>query len=182
MNTILRQTTKLVRGAAGLGVQTALAAGGAARRMLRGNPEPKREMDDATLKAKVESTVFRGAEADKGQVVVTVVDGIVELRGEVRRPEQVLDLEARVRSVPEVRGVQSLLRLPRTPPRKPRPAAAARGAKANARPRTGTQPTTAEMRRTRKPAAAGAKAEETPREKAAERKGRSAAPLGSTEG
>src|SRR3954463_3263411 len=38
--------------------------------------------DDNTLKAKVESEIFRPEGAPKGQVAVTVVNGIVELRGE----------------------------------------------------------------------------------------------------
>src|SRR3954464_7041292 len=38
--------------------------------------------DDNTLKAKVETEIFRPEGAPKGQVVVSVVNGIVELRGE----------------------------------------------------------------------------------------------------
>lgn len=179
MNAILQQTTKLARGAAGLGVQTAARAVGAAQRLRRRDPAPKPQMDDATLKAKVESTVFRDATAEKQRVTVSVVDGVVELRGEVKRPEQVTELEARARAVPEVRGVQSLLHLPKTPARKPRTTkASAAKTKARAKPRTGSQPTTAESQRAKKPAAAGAKGEDTPIEKAAKGEGRTAAPLG----
>jgi BON domain len=43
------------------------------------------------------------------------VDGVVWLRGEVKRPEQVRRLEQKARSVPEVRGVENLLHLVKTP-------------------------------------------------------------------
>jgi hypothetical protein len=178
MHPFLDQSTRLVRGAAGLGVSTAQQALGLAQRLRdRGRPaRPKAGMDDTTLKAKVESTVFRGAAAAKEKVSVTVVDGIVELRGEVKRPEEVADLETRARAVPEVRGVQNLLHLPKTPART---ASKPRGTAAN-RPRTGRQRTTAESPRAVKPAVAGDQAEDTPVEKAAKREGRSAAPMGST--
>jgi hypothetical protein len=141
---------------------------------------PKPGMDDATLKAKVESTLFRAPGAAKDKVSVTVVDGVVELRGEVKRPQDIHALEAGARAIPEVRDVQSLLHLHRTParpqatPRRPKTAAASK-------PRTGRQRTTGETQRAVKPAAAGPKAEKTPLEKAAAREGRTAAPMGSTD-
>jgi osmotically-inducible protein OsmY len=75
--------------------------------------EPK-EFDDQTLKAKVESEVFRPADAPKGDVNVNVEDGVVYLRGEVERPELINDLESRVRSVQGVRDVENLLHVPGT--------------------------------------------------------------------
>ena len=141
---------------------------------------PKPGMDDATLKAKVESTLFRAPGAAKDKVSVTVVDGVVELRGEVKRPQDIRALEEGARAIPEVRDVQSLLHLHRTParpqakPRRPKTAAASK-------PRTGRQRTTGETQRAVKPAAAGPKAEKTPLEKAAAREGRTAAPMGSTD-
>ena len=44
-----------------------------------------------------------------------MVDGVVELRGEVKRPEVKKELEAQARSVPEVSDVRNLLHLPKTP-------------------------------------------------------------------
>ena len=41
-----------------------------------------RDYDDATLAHKVETELFRPADAPKGQVSVNVNDGVVELRGE----------------------------------------------------------------------------------------------------
>jgi hypothetical protein len=76
--------------------------------------EPK-EFDDVTLARKVETELFRPADAPKGSVTITVVDGVVQLRGEVKRPEQLKDLERQAREIPEVRGVENLLHLPKTP-------------------------------------------------------------------
>lgn len=76
---------------------------------------PKKGMDDVTLARKVETKLFRGADAPKGGVNVNAVDGVVYLRGEVKSPKQVKDMEAKARSVPEVRDVENLLHLPKTP-------------------------------------------------------------------
>jgi osmotically-inducible protein OsmY len=84
-------------------------------RALRNRPQAKPEMDDQTLKNKVETVLFRDADAPKDSVNVGVVDGVVELRGEVIRPEIKKALEAQARSVPEVRDVRNLLHLPKTP-------------------------------------------------------------------
>jgi translation elongation factor EF-Tu-like GTPase len=73
--------------------------------------EPKR-YDDQTLKAKVESEVFRQADAPKGDVNVNVENGVVYLRGEVQEPGIVDALEKRVRSVQGVERVENLLHTP----------------------------------------------------------------------
>ena len=73
--------------------------------------------DDNTLKAKVESEVFRDADAPKGSVDVSVVNGIVELRGQVSDASQAEALELKTRMVSGVRDVRNLLHLPgETPP------------------------------------------------------------------
>ena len=77
--------------------------------------EEKKELDDVTLARKVETELFRPADAPKGQVNVNVEDGIVYLRGEVEQPEIIHDLEDRARKVQGVRVVQNLLHLPGTP-------------------------------------------------------------------
>jgi osmotically-inducible protein OsmY len=76
---------------------------------------PKPDMDDLTLKNKVETELFRSADAPKGSVDVSVVDHVVELRGEVKRPEIKQELEAKARKIPEVRDVRNLVHLPKTP-------------------------------------------------------------------
>src|SRR5215218_10485960 len=45
--------------------------------------EEEKDLTDETLARKVESEIFRDADAPKGQVDVNVVDGVVYLRGEV---------------------------------------------------------------------------------------------------
>ena len=76
--------------------------------------EQPKDYDDQTLKAKVESEVFRPEDAPKGDVNVNVEYGVVYLRGQVERPEIIDDLEARVRSVQGVARVDNLLHVPGT--------------------------------------------------------------------
>jgi osmotically-inducible protein OsmY len=72
--------------------------------------------DDNTLKAKVETEIFRDADAPKGAVVVSVVNGIVELRGEVDA-QWSERLEAEAGKVGGVQGVRNLTHRPgETPP------------------------------------------------------------------
>jgi hypothetical protein len=140
--------------------------------------KPKPGMDDVTLQRKVETIVFRPQGAPKGSVDVNVAEGVVYLRGQVKNPDQVKALESAVRAIPEVRGVENLLHLPKTPaptradtprrqqktrqtaPRSARPDAGKPG------PRVATGRTTAG-------------AEPTPNEAAAEGTGRKPAPMGS---
>jgi osmotically-inducible protein OsmY len=77
--------------------------------------EEKPQPDDVTLARKVETELFRPADAPKGQVSVNVESGVVYLRGEVERPEIIKDLEDRARNVQGVREVENLLHLPGTP-------------------------------------------------------------------
>ena len=68
--------------------------------------------DDATLAAKVETEILRGAEVPKGQINVDAENGKVVLRGEVEKPELISDLEQRTRKVQGVREVENLLHTP----------------------------------------------------------------------
>lgn len=77
--------------------------------------EEKAEPDDVTLARKVETQLFRPADAPKGQVDINVENGVVYLRGEVERPEIIEDLEKNARKVKGVREVENLLHLPGTP-------------------------------------------------------------------
>jgi osmotically-inducible protein OsmY len=73
--------------------------------------------DDVTLAHKVETEIFRPVGAPKGSVDVNAVDGVVWLRGQVNRLEQLHELEERARDVVGVKEVRNLLHLPGTPPR-----------------------------------------------------------------
>jgi len=75
--------------------------------------EPK-DFDDATLAQKVETEIFRPADVPKGRINVNVQNGIVQLRGEVDRPELIDELVDRARDVQGVRDVENLLHLPGT--------------------------------------------------------------------
>jgi BON domain len=79
---------------------------------VRGD-EPK-DLTDETLKSKVETEIFRDAEAPKGKVDVNVVDGVVYLRGELE-PELIDDLVNATRKVSGVKDVENLLHTPGTP-------------------------------------------------------------------
>jgi osmotically-inducible protein OsmY len=68
--------------------------------------------DDITLARKVETEIFRPADAPKGQVNVQALDGVVELRGQVDDPAAIDQLETRTRNVTGVRDVRNLLHLP----------------------------------------------------------------------
>ena len=72
------------------------------------------ELNDPTLAEKVKSEIFRDQEAPKGDVNVNVEQGVVYLRGEVERPEQIEELVASARKVEGVREVENLLHPPGT--------------------------------------------------------------------
>jgi osmotically-inducible protein OsmY len=103
------------RRAGRLGRRATSAASGKVEAVRHGTSAPKSGMDDVTLARKVETELFRDADAPKGQVDISAVDGVVELRGQVKRPEDMKELEAKARSIPEVRDVRNLLHLPKTP-------------------------------------------------------------------
>jgi osmotically-inducible protein OsmY len=87
---------------------------GWSRRLRHLREEPK-EYDDVTLAQKVQTEIFRSADAPKGTVNVNVANGVVQLRGEVQEPSLIDDLVAKARHVQGVRDVESFLHLPNTP-------------------------------------------------------------------
>jgi len=156
------------------GASTVLGKADAIRHGQRG---PKADMDDATLARKVETELFRAPDSPKGKVDVNVAEGIVELRGEVKNPAQKKALEERVRKVPEVRGVNNLLHLPKTPA--PTRADAPGRAKRTTRETKDKTPRRSGGRTTAERAVPGA--EPSPTELREAGQGRQAAPLGGEE-
>jgi osmotically-inducible protein OsmY len=69
-------------------------------------------VDDQTLKAKIESEVFRDTAAPKGDVNVNVEHGVVYLRGQLEDQSLIGELEQRVRTVKGVDKVENLLHTP----------------------------------------------------------------------
>ena len=71
--------------------------------------------DDPTLKAKVESEIFRDADAPKDRVSVNSQYGVIQLRGEIESQELIDELVERARAVQGVREVENLLHVPGEP-------------------------------------------------------------------
>jgi hypothetical protein len=88
---------------------------GKTQRVTRAHEET-RELDDATLADKIRTEIFRPADVPKGQINVNVQKGLVQLRGEVPRPELIHDLEEQVRRIEGVREVENLLHPPGVEP------------------------------------------------------------------
>jgi osmotically-inducible protein OsmY len=71
--------------------------------------EQPKEYDDATLKAKVETELFRFESDLKGAVDVNAQGGVVQLRGELPSQTLIDTLVSRTREINGVREVESLL-------------------------------------------------------------------------
>jgi hypothetical protein len=99
----------------GANAQPKRAAAGT-RAKARPNRTPRRRpLDDVTVARKVESTIFRAIDVDWGKINVNVAERVVWLRGEVRTPDLIKELEDRAGRVTEVQRVENLLHLPETP-------------------------------------------------------------------
>jgi osmotically-inducible protein OsmY len=81
----------------------------------RTNGQSADELNDPALAEKVKSEIFRDPDAPKGAVSVNVEEGVVYLRGEIERPDQIEELVAAARKVDGVREVENLLHTPGTP-------------------------------------------------------------------
>ena len=132
--------------------------------------KPK-QLDDATITDKVETILFRDVSVDKGKIDVNTVDGVVYLRGVARTPAQIKALEAKALDIPEVKQVENLLHLPKTPAQKKTRRSTSTAAARKRAPKR----TTSERKTPATP-----KEEPTPKALAAAREGRKPAPLGSS--
>lgn len=72
---------------------------------------PQTPLNDPAIKQKVESVIFRDAEAAKGDVSVTVANGAVELHGRVETDEQAAQLVDAASALDEVNRVESKLEI-----------------------------------------------------------------------
>ena len=134
-------------------------------------PQPK-PLDDATITDKVETILFRDTSIAKGKIDVNTVDGVVYLRGVAKTPEQIKGIEAKALEIPEVKQVENLLHLPKTPAqKKTRKSTSTAAARKRAPKRT-----TSERKTPATP-----KEEPTPKALAAAGEGRKPAPLGSSD-
>jgi osmotically-inducible protein OsmY len=86
--------------------------------VIRRNAERAREEkerpapNDQDLAERVKTQIFRPADAPKGSVNVNVERGIVYLRGEVERPDEIKKLVEGAGAVDGVAGVENLLHTP----------------------------------------------------------------------
>ena len=83
-------------------------------------PDPQasqtpKDLDDVGLARKVESVIFRDDSIPKGKIDVNAADGVVWLRGEAKTPEMIKGLEREAAAIPEVKKIENLLHLPKTP-------------------------------------------------------------------
>jgi hypothetical protein len=134
-------------------------------------PQPK-SLDDATITDKVETILFRDDSVAKGKIDVNTVDGVVYLRGVAKTPAQIKALEAKALEIPEVKQVENLLHLPKTPAQKKTRRSTGTAAARKRAPKR----TTSERKTPATP-----KAEPTPKALAAAGEGRKPAPLGSSD-
>jgi osmotically-inducible protein OsmY len=73
--------------------------------------QPK-DYDDATLKDKVESELFRDEHEVKGAISINAQEGVVQLRGELPSQDLIDALVDRTQKIHGVREVESLLHTP----------------------------------------------------------------------
>jgi osmotically-inducible protein OsmY len=73
-----------------------------------------KQYDDATLKDKVESELFRDEHEAKGAINVNAQEGIVQLRGQLPSQDLIDALVDRTRKIHGVRDVENLLHTPGT--------------------------------------------------------------------
>jgi osmotically-inducible protein OsmY len=85
-----------------------------AAQQRRASQQPK-DLDDVAITRKVETELFRDTSVEKGKIDVNTADGVVWLRGVAKNPEQIKELEAKAAAIPEVKKVENLLHLPKTP-------------------------------------------------------------------
>jgi hypothetical protein len=115
-----RLMARLRRGGRRLGHQLRGAAAGTyavSHRVahLVARPTDAQVADDETLRQRVESQLFRDRHVPKGDLNINSEHGTVIMRGEVDSLSEAAELEARVRRIHGVRGVQNLLHPHGTP-------------------------------------------------------------------
>lgn len=105
---------RVARRSARFGRHMTSDARGLARRMAAARGERKIPETDAALVSKIESEVLGTTDIPTGTVSINAENGIVVLRGQVERPEQISLLEKSVRKTDGVLAVENLLHLPGT--------------------------------------------------------------------
>jgi osmotically-inducible protein OsmY len=117
-NEMRDQAVSKVQSGVGQATTTATHAAGKAKGAVSGaTPSGTRveDVDDVTLARKVETEIFRAADAPKGDVSVDVQQGVAHLRGEVADEQWITRLGQEAEKVDGIKGVENLLHRPGTP-------------------------------------------------------------------
>lgn len=77
-----------------------------------GAGEPTPPADDRALVDRIKSDVIGPGDYPRDTIMIDAVDGVVTLRGQVRRQEQISSLEDEIRRLQGVVNVENLLHLP----------------------------------------------------------------------
>jgi osmotically-inducible protein OsmY len=107
--------TNVSSAASQAGAKATAVAGKAQSAAKSHMPGSNGDLDDVTLARKVETEIFRAADAPKGQVSVNAENGVVFLRGEVADTSWIERLGSEAEKVGGVKGVRNLLHTPGTP-------------------------------------------------------------------
>ena len=104
---------RVIRRAQRLGRHATAEVYGVKQKVTHLKQVPK-DYDDATLKSKVETELFRPAHVPKGKIDVNAQNGVVQLRGEVDSTELIDELVKSAKKIQGVKEVESLLHVPGT--------------------------------------------------------------------
>src|SRR4051812_37764266 len=141
-------------------------ARGAVNKLIGGGDDTP---SDPTLKAKVESELYRQPGVSRSNVNITVADGLVTLHGTASDPAQIARIQTAVRGIAGVEHLESELHVPSKPAPRPATTRKRKPAPAKLRPGVSADPT------------AEGPGVPPPAEIAARHEGRPPAPFGSTE-
>jgi hypothetical protein len=100
-----------------LGRAAGADAYGVAQKAVHAMDEERMPPNDATLARKVETQLFADPDLPKGRININAEHGVVVLRGELDRPEEIDAVETAARKVSGVLDVKNLLHLTGTPAR-----------------------------------------------------------------
>lgn len=104
--------TTLITGPARL----ALTLGGRVAGLVQGRLGGQ-QIDDETLKRRVEADIFGSRRVTRGKVEIEVNEGVVWLRGEVKSEDVLEEVEARAGAIEGVARVENLVRVAKAPSR-----------------------------------------------------------------
>ena len=112
IHSLVRQGT---REAERVGRRASAQAQGLTQRVAHLRPEAKDPMNDAALAEKVKEELFADPSIPSGQLNINAERGVIVIRGQLESPEQIEEIERRVRKIQGVWEVQNLAHLPGLP-------------------------------------------------------------------